>query len=159
MSVHAFANLSEQEVDQMVDSISLVAVLIAGADGDIEKEETKWAQKIAKIRTYSTPEPYQAFYKLVGQDFQDRMDKLIANQPADTAQAQQQISDRLAALNPILAKLDTKWAAGFYADLIQFATHVAKASGGVMGFFSISSDEKKWIDLPMIDEIIYVEES
>lgn len=159
MSIHAFAELTEQEVDQMIGSISLVTVLIAGADGDIDPKETAWAKKIANIRTYSTPAPFQEFYKLVGQDYQERLDKVLATYPKDVAARQQKISDELAALNPILAKLENKWAAGYYSDLLSFAKHVATADGGVLGFFSVSGDEEKWINLPMINKIIEEEES
>lgn len=154
MSIHAFAELNEQEVDQMIGSVSLVTVLIAGADGDIDAKETAWAKKIANIRTYSTPAPFQEFYKLVGQDYQERLDKIISDYPKEVAARQQKISDELAALNPILEKIENKWAAGFYNDLLSFATHVAKADGGVMGFFSVSGDEEKWVSLPMITEIL-----
>ncbi len=159
MSIAAFASLNEQEIEQMVDSISQVTVLIAGADGEIDSQETAWAEKIAKIRTYSTPEPYQEFYKLVGQDYSDRVAKLIGSLPKETQARQSALSDQLSGLNEVLAKLEVKWAAGFYKDLVLFANHVAKASGGIMGFLSVSADEKKWMDLPMVNEIIYEEES
>ena len=67
------------------------------------------------------------------------------------------ISDKLAKLNKILASLDNATAYALYKSFITFAEHIAKASGGFLRFGSISSQEKKWISLPMLNPIILVE--
>jgi hypothetical protein len=36
-----------------------------------------------------------------------------------------------------------------------FAERIAKASGGILSFFSIGPEEKKWVGLPMISAIVY----
>jgi len=38
---------------------------------------------------------------------------------------------------------------------LSFAEHIAKASGGIMGFFSVNAAEAKLIQLPMLHPIIY----
>ncbi|MBK8391868.1 MAG: hypothetical protein IPL23_22440 [Saprospiraceae bacterium] len=57
-------------------------------------------------------------------------------------------------VNPILGKLDHLVALHLYKSYTSFAKHVAKASGGVLGFFSIGPNESNLITLPMITPII-----
>ena len=64
----------------------------------------------------------------------------------------------MAALNPILEELPLQEAAILYKDFISFAKHVAKASGGFFGFFSVGPEEGKVIGLPMLNEFIYIPE-
>lgn len=153
-----FANLTESEVELMKDAIPMITILIAGADDNIEAKERAWAEKVTNIRTYSVEEAYQAYYTEVGQDFQVKLDKLIEQLPEDATQRNEILSAKLAQLNPILAKLDPKYGAQFYKEFKRFADHVAKASGGFLGFFSVSKEEARWTQLSMLDEIVYVEE-
>lgn len=44
--------LKAEERELMMDAISLVTLLVAGADGKIDSRETEWATKITKIRGY-----------------------------------------------------------------------------------------------------------
>jgi len=150
-------NLTLAEKDKLKKSISLITVLIAGADGNIEKEELTWAKKIAGVREYGPPTKLHSFYQDVGVDYEENVNALIDTLPADVAERTKVISDRLAELNPILAKLDNDIASAYYKSFITFAEHVAKATGGILGFFSVSSEEKSLITLPMIDVIEYDE--
>ena len=69
------------------------------------------------------------------------------------------IGERLEKLNEILAKLPQDLGANLYKSFISFASHVAKSSGGVLGFFSVSEAEKSVIDLTMIAPIEFPEEA
>ncbi|MEM9548138.1 MAG: hypothetical protein AAGA77_19310 [Bacteroidota bacterium] len=152
-----FNALSNEEYDKLKDAISLITVYIAGADGNIDSEELEWAEKITSIRSYSTPDGLKEFYESVGLDFQERVDNYISTL-ADLDHRNSTAEQKLAALNPILAKLDPKIGARLYKSYITFAEHVAKASGGFLGFFSIGPEEKAVLDLKMIEPIIYTEE-
>ena len=150
-----FKILSEAELDQLEDAIALITVYIAGADGNIEKDELAWAEKITKIRTYSTPDSLKGFYKEVGVDYHDKVEEYTKLFDKDTATRNDYISNRLSTLNPILAKLDPKLGAELYSSYLSFAKHVAKATGGFLGFFSIGKDEAALLDLKMITPIVY----
>ncbi len=152
-----FKVLSDSEYDQLKDAISLITIYIAGADGEIVEDETNWAKKIAKIRSYTLPESLKEFYLDVGVDFQDRIDnymKTLSNMQTRN----NTVSEKLTALNPILAKLPPKLGATLYGSLKTFAKHVAKASGGFLGFFAIGPAEAALLDLEMITPIVWVEE-
>ena len=97
----------------------------------------------------------KAFYEEVDANFIEKVQYFIEAMPADVSQRNEIISDRLGKLNPILAKLDTSVAYKMYRGFLSFAEHIAKASGGIMGFFSVNAAEAKLIHLPMLHPIIY----
>lgn len=152
-----FKVVSDSEFDQLKDAISLITVYIAGADGKIDENETEWAEKVTNIRSYSLPEGLKEFYEEVGVDFQTRLEHHMSTL-SDITVRNNTVAEKLTALNPILAKLPTKLGAALYSSYISFAKHVAKASGGFLGFFSIGPKEAALLDLEMITPIIWEEE-
>lgn len=148
-----FKALNANEYRSLKDAMALIAILIAGADGIIDAEEKEWAVKVTNIRTYSGPEVLHPYYKDVGQDYQSKLDNLIKALPNDVDERNHILSEKIASLNPILAKLDQGLGATFYDSFTSFAVHVAKASGGFMRMWSISKAEAKWVKLPMLNAI------
>ncbi len=153
-----FKVLSDSEFEKLKDAIALITVYIAGADGSIEEDEINWAEKITHIRSYSLPEGLKDFYKEVGEDFHDKVLNYIETFKGDVNKRNSEIANRLAQLNPILSKLDPKLGAELYKSFKSFAKHVAKSTGGFLGFFSIGPEEAKLLDLDMITPIEYVPE-
>ena len=146
--------LSDEERQELYDAIPLITILIAGADGTIDEDELAWSKKLTHIRSYSTSEQLQSFYHKIEEDLQDKLKRWQDALPKDVNQRQEALSARLAQLNPILAKMDPEAGAIFYKHLTSFAKHVARASGGLLGFGSISREENKLIDLPMLTPIV-----
>ncbi len=153
-----FANLSEAETQLMHDAIPMITVLIAGADGNIDPEETAWAEKLTNIRSYSFHESLQPFYEKVGETFSDKTTDLIKSLPGSVNSRTETISAELSKLNGILANLEPEFAKRYYDSLVSFAKHVAKADGGFLGFGSISKEEAALIELPMITPIVLDDE-
>jgi hypothetical protein len=153
--VEYFNNLREEEKVELLDALPLITVMIAGADGSFDQEELDWADKITHIRSYKLKKEMKAFYEEVDANFIEKVQYFIEAMPADVSQRNEIISDRLGKLNPILAKLDTSVAYKMYRGFLSFAEHIAKASGGIMGFFSVNAAEAKLIHLPMLHPIIY----
>ena len=153
-----FHKLSQDEYARLKDAIPQITILVAGADGKITPGETEWAEKVTNIRSYSAAEEYQAFYTEIGETFHTRLDELLETLPSDVTERSARISENLSGLNSILRKLEPRHAAKIYSELKTFAKHVARASGGFLKFWSISSEEKKWIDLPMLDTFVWEEE-
>ena len=54
--IDRFKILNEDEFLSLKDAVSLIAVLVAGADGKIDDDEKEWSEKITDIRSYSGPE-------------------------------------------------------------------------------------------------------
>lgn len=153
--VEYFNNLKEEEKAELLDALPLITVMIAGADGSFDQEELDWAEKITHIRSYKLKKEMKAFYEEVDATFIEKVQYFIEAMPSDVNLRNDMISQRLEKLNPILAKLDTSVAYKMYRGFLSFAEHVAKASGGIMGFFSVNAAEAKLIQLPMLHPIIY----
>lgn len=150
--------LSEGEKDQLLDAIPYITVLIAGADGEIDKDEKEWAGKLTKIRSFASNELLHEYYHSVGLDFENKLSAIVDSLPADQMDRNSFLSEKLAMLNPILGKLEDKISYSLYKDFKSFAKHVATASGGFFRFGAISAEEKRLIPLTMLDVIEYEEE-
>lgn len=148
-----FAELSPEEYQALQEAIPLITILIAGADGNIDSKETSWAKKITKVRTYASNEEFHDYYTEIVQDFTEKLENLIQELPGNVEARNSALSERLANLNAIFAKLDPRIAAHLYEDFRSFATHVARSSGGFLKFFAMSAAEARWAKLPMLKPI------
>ena len=154
--VEGFESLNEEQFTTCKHSVAWITALIASSDGEFDKKEADWAKKIAEIRTYSSPDILLPFYKEVGQNFDEVLTSTLDGIPKDHEARKEILSERLTKLNDIFPLLDNKLAYKLYKSFQSFAKHVAKSSGGFLGFFSISSEEKSLIDLPMLNPIEYI---
>lgn len=151
---HQFQGVSDSEYEQLKSAVSLITVLIAGADGQIDQKEKDWAKKVAKIRSYSLPGGLKEFYLEVREDFEERLDQLVEKYAGDVDTRNRQISEELSKLNVILPKIRNKEAAAaLYDSYISFAKHVARASGGFLSWGTVNPQEKRLIGLEMIHPI------
>ncbi len=149
-----FESLSTEELDLLTDAIPLITILIGGADGNIDHDEMEWAKKVTEIRKYNNPDLLHSFYELVGEKYDNQIKQYIANLPDDVDARTKEISDKMSMINDILPKLPIDYQEELYKSYVSFAHHVAKASGGVLRFFNVSSEEKALMDLPMLTPII-----
>ena len=148
-----FENISPEELQTLENAVSQIAVLVAGADGTIDKDETDWASKLMHIRSYSSDKSIRGFYDQVEANFNIKFRELVKSSTQSTAERQAELSASIALVNPILAKLDERTAYHVYHSYITLAKSIAKSSGGILGFGSISGAEHKLIGLSMITPI------
>jgi hypothetical protein len=148
--INTIDSLSQEDQHLIYDAIPLVTLLIANADGDIDPKELEWGEKIADIRSFSFDEEWQVYYEKVSTKMHNRLEELINELPSDSGAMQADLTNRLASLNDILDKFESEDARNFTEGLRSFAERIAKADGGVFGWFSIGPKEKEVIDLPMI---------
>ena len=144
------AGLTPSEKQTLLDAPLLVTILIAGADNNIDKREKSWASKISNYRSTTAHYTLHDYYTLAAVDFDARLDTLIEELPNTGAERLPILSARLALLNGILAKLDARFAISFYKSMKTFAKEIAEASGGILGWFSKSKEEEKYLNLDMI---------
>ncbi|MGK7392449.1 MAG: hypothetical protein ACNS60_18995 [Candidatus Cyclobacteriaceae bacterium M2_1C_046] len=150
--IDEFQNLSEDETETMYKVPVLVSILIAGADNEIDRSEIRKAVDLSSIKQRSAREELIAYYREVGQDFEDKMKVLILQYPSEADKRNKEIIEELEELNKILPKLDRKFAIEFYASVKDIAKKVAEASGGVLGYMNIGYEESRLIDLKMIKD-------
>jgi hypothetical protein len=148
-----FENISTEDLQILETAVPQIALLIAGADGKIDEEETAWAKKLTHIRSFSGDKYLKGFYEQVEANFSIKFRDMLRALPQNTAERQAALSVEIAKVNDVLAKLDSEIAFHLYKSYLSFAESIAKSSGGFLGFSTISNDEKKWIGLSMIHPI------
>jgi hypothetical protein len=153
--INALESLKAEEISTLTQALPLIAILIGKADGNLDLKELELAKKITHIRTFNSPEYLQPYYEQVEAGFDQSLEALNSELPGDNNLRNELISDKLEALNPILAKLHPKVGAQLYKGFIRFAQEIAKASGGFLGFMAVNPAESKWIGLPMLVPIVY----
>jgi hypothetical protein len=147
-----FNQLNEQEVELMQKAPILVSILIAGADGTIDKKEVKQAITIAEKES-QTKSVLKNYFKELSEDFEDKIRIYIQSYPYETTQRTPLLVDELAKINTIWNKVDGDFATEFYEMLLKIATKIARSSGGLFGLTSsIGAEEAKWMNLPMLSK-------
>ncbi len=152
MTVKEFENLREDEIQVMLEAPIYVSILIAGADGKIDNRERKEAIDVARSKQSRAREQLVDYYKLVGEDFEQKFNKFIDELPEDAKDRNKDIEQELRKLNFILPKIDRPFAIKFYASLKDLAKRIAEASGGILGYLSVSYEEQTLMDLKMIND-------
>jgi hypothetical protein len=152
--LEGFNHLTAAEFDILIESSALVTVLIGASDGELDREEHLWSEKLMRTRTYNNAKYLNDFYRIAAEGFWVRVQSIMAHYPKDIAARNEAISTKLSELNPVLTKLDLKTAAHIYKGLLALAEEVAEASGGFLRIGAINAEEAKWVKLPMLTPVI-----
>jgi len=150
--ISEFENLEQEEQNLLYNAPVLVAILVAGADGKIDKSEMREAISISGMKKIKARKHLLQYYNEVGKDFEDKLKVGIAKYPSDIKERQDLISKQLSGISTILPKLNRRFAITLYASLKDFAKRIAESSGGILGYMSIGYEESKLIDLKMIKD-------
>ncbi|MEQ8304736.1 MAG: hypothetical protein RIB47_15180 [Cyclobacteriaceae bacterium] len=146
-----FKRLDDHEIELMLKAPILACILIAGADGEIDRNEVREAIELAKESTNKTKDDKLfGYYQLVAEDFEDKLKILLQGYPFDQGKRTPVIVNELSALNQVLPKLSGDFAKGYYDSLRNLALKIAESSGGLLGIKSVGEEEAKLVDLPMI---------
>jgi hypothetical protein len=142
--------LADQEVELMLKAPVLLCILIAGADGTIDRKEIKQAINVAVRKKDKTI--LDGYFKEVSTDFEDKLKVLLQSYPYQSSERNPILIKELSQLNPILKKMDKSFAKPFYDMLKELAEKIAGSSGGLWGMMTVDDEEAKYIDLPMIQD-------
>jgi len=140
--------LSIAELELLIKAPILVSILIAGADGQIDRNEINIAIATARQKAKSKSS-LQAYYETVSEDFEDKLKVLIQSYPSAAEQRNSQISEELAGLNDILKRVQGNLSVEIYDSLKSLALSIAKASGSIFGS-SMGTKEAQLVDLKMV---------
>ena len=142
--------LTPDQLEMINKAPILVSILIAGADGTIDRNEIKGAIETAQRRSRKKSS-LQAFYKEVGTDFEDKLKVILQNYPVSAEDRGKIISEELSILNDIFKEVEGSLAHDIYDSLKSLALNIARSSGGFFGLFSsIGPEEARYLDLKMI---------
>lgn len=141
--------LAAPELELLYKAPILVSILIAGADGTIDRKEIKGALATAQKKA-ETKTALRIFYQNVAEDFEDKLKILEQSYPSQPAKRAALINIELTALNDIFKKVDNSLSIDIYESLKNLALNIAKSSGGIFGS-KIGPEEAELIDLKMIE--------
>lgn len=150
--IKEFEKLLQNERELMYSLPVYVAVLIAGADGEIDNKEVSKANNLANDKLKNARKDLIPYYAEANENFEDKLKMTIANLPSGTAERKRILVDKLKSTNEIFDKLPKKYAIALYASLKEIAKKIAEASGGVFGYMAIDFEESKLIELKMIKD-------
>lgn len=144
--------LTGSEVELIYKTPMLVCILIAGADGKIDKKEITEAMKFAEKKQRRSVSSVSLIFKEISKDFEDKFKILVQNYPYEATQRNPLIIEELAGINEIWRKVDKSFAQEYYNTLLSIAEHIASSSGGVLGYNAIGSEEARYLKLSMIKD-------
>jgi hypothetical protein len=147
--IKGFEKLSDEETELLIKAPMLTCILIAGADGKIDKKEIKEAISFVQKSTSSVLAEY---FREVSQDFEDKLKILIQSYPYESTQRNPLIIQELAGINRIWTKLNVEFSASFYQMLKNLSEKIASSSGGIWGIRTVTPEEAKYLTLPMITD-------
>ncbi|MEQ1745308.1 MAG: hypothetical protein ABMA02_07780 [Saprospiraceae bacterium] len=151
--LEGFDHLTTDEMDTLLSTPIWITVLVGAADGEIDREERAWAERLMHARSYSLPEPLNEYYRVVSENFLEKLDSTLAVLPKEQEPRNAALVQKIAMANAVLAKLDRPTAAILYQSYRALAEETAKASGGFLRIGSVSAAEKQWIGLFMLTPV------
>src|SRR5688572_16421487 len=131
--------LTGSEVELIYKTPILVCILIAGADGKIDKKEITEAMKFAEKKHKRSMSSVSILFKEISKDFEDKFKILIQNYPYEATQRNPLIVEELGGINQIWRKVDKSFAQEYYQTLLSIAEHIASSTGGVLGYNAIGA--------------------
>lgn len=147
--------LTREEEAFLLDVPVLITILVGDADSNLDEKEKEWAQKTAKFRAIAGDPRVLDYYRHVEKNFDQRLKEMFRHYEGVTLNAKEvigKVSRDLEKTNDILGKINKKVAQALYDSFLSFAVHVARASGGLFNFGSISPEEREVLDLKMIKD-------
>jgi hypothetical protein len=147
--IREFNALNDYQCEMMLKAPILVCILIAGADGNIDRKEIHRAISLASEKRESQG-VLGSYFNEVFHDFEDKLKILIQSYPYESTQRTPLLVQELSEINSILNQLDPSFAESYYSMLLELAQKIAKSSGGWFGMKSIGAEEAKYVTLPMI---------
>ena len=156
--IDGFEHLESEEFDTLLDAPALITILVGAADGELDREERTWSERLLRTRTYNYPKQLNEFYRVVVEGFWVKVNDFMAELSTDTEVRGQEIARRLARLNDVFPKLEPQLAADIYKGFLGLAEETAAASGGFLRMGAISVEERQWIKLPMLTPVVVADE-
>lgn len=146
-----FQTLDDAEIELVLKAPILVCILIAGADGTIDRKEIKEAISVAQ-KQRKGQSVLSLYFRELAEDFEDKIKILIQSYPYESTQRNPLIIDELSRLNALWKRLDKNFSIALYEMLLTLAGKIASSSGGLLGIKTVGEEEAKYLDLPMVKD-------
>ncbi len=150
--IQEFNNLTEDEMETLLNTPVWITLLIAGADNVIDKKEIEDAIHITKHKKTRAREDLINYYTLVDKKFATNLQGLLELLPEDPKEISEIAMENIRKLNDIFPKLEKSFAIHLYESLKDFSNKIAKSTGGVLGYLSVGYEEAKLVDLKLVND-------
>jgi Fe2+ transport system protein B len=147
---HPLANLNEEELNQLLKAPVWITVLIASADGKIQKKELEYAEHYVKENAKVTSE-LQNYYEQVSSKFNKELKGHLILLSDDPMVRIELMEEQLIHLNEVISKIPSEFAIQLHKSWRDLAYGVAKAAGGFLGIGKIDEKESEYLQLNMIE--------
>jgi hypothetical protein len=148
--MNSFSHLSADEFSKLVKAPLYIGLLIAEADGEVDHKELEWIEKVTFFRIKTAHHTMRTYYRQANEFIKENLNIERSNLPTNQEEKMNYLSDKLAELKPILAKLDEGFSHRLLDSFHSMALSVAEISGGLLNFFSTNPAEEKWLALEML---------
>jgi len=143
--------LTEEELNILYALPFFVAALVASADGNIDNAEVRRAVTAIKAQNCYGKNPYLTdIYRNASEDTEDKLKIVISNSPYKAHDRVIFFSKKIADTNIVLNKLNPDFVISIHNCLQHLARHIAKASGGILGYGSVGAEESQLLALNFI---------
>lgn len=146
-----FSNLSQDELTLLTKAPLYVGLLIAEADGFADHKELEWIEKLTFFRIKTAHHSLRAYYHQANELIKTDLNLVKSQLPENQEDKMNYLSEKIAEMKPILAKLDEGFAHKLVDSYHSMALSIAEISGGLLNFFSTNPEEEKWLALEMLN--------
>jgi hypothetical protein len=144
--------LTANEMELIYKAPILVSILIAGADGTIDRKELREAIEFAEKKIGKASKSLSIVFREIAQDFEDKLKILLQQYPYESTQRNPLIVEELSQLNTVFKKTESTFAHEYYGTLLHISDRIANSSGGILGYNSVGSEEAQFVNLSMIKD-------
>ncbi len=151
MKLNYLSKLEKNEQELLRKIPALVTILVGSADGNLDGQEERIGRLSTEFRKQNGEKLVQDYFAWVTEDYDEVFDsEWVRFKNLNTKERTQKVSDEIALVNHILPKIEKKYAHALTVSWRGLATAVARASGGILGTMSVSSEEQDVMGLNMI---------
>ncbi|MBC7388597.1 MAG: hypothetical protein H7329_05260 [Opitutaceae bacterium] len=130
-------NLSPEESHELLTAPAYISLLAATHDGEMDDTEKKAAIKLTHLKTFSSDEFLNSFYKEVETNFTSLVDEVYHALPHDAAEREIALRNKLHSIENIVAKLPAEYGQRLKHSFESYSWHVAQSHRSVSEDFLI----------------------
>src|SRR5688500_14947148 len=119
--IQSLSNLSKEEKDLLVKAPALIALLVGGADDNLDQKERDASEKLIRYKKISGHQDLIPYFEEVHQNFETNLNQLQQTYPGAASERNPIIASELEKLNPILARIDRELAGILVKNLKKYA--------------------------------------
>lgn len=127
--------LSQDDLYLLLKAPAIVSFMAAATEGKMDEKEKADAIELSHLRTYTSEEMLQPYYKEVEKNFKAELNELIRNYSLMDEEKKRELQDKMEKINAIINKLDPAFALSLKESLNTYAKHVANIHRTFLEYF------------------------